>query len=549
MGTLGLAVVLGAAGLWLARDEPDRLPPRVEIEGVEVGGLAYADAEERLRDALAPRLAQPVRLVADGAELEVAPRSLGAEPEFAEAFAEAEARRGPLDRIAARLRLAESVRVPLAWRFDPEELAELAERAARAVEREPRDAAVRVRAGELELVSAREGLVLDAGELERRLEALPAEVELPLRAERPEIEDGEAERALRRAERLLDDPPSVRRGQTTLALERALLVRALRFPADDGSLRVALAARPLGGPLRAAFAEYERPARPASFVVEGERVRIRRSARGLRLAVGETAEALARAGPGATVPARFDRPRPAFRTADARALRIRRLVSRFSTAYPCCQPRVTNIQRAAEILDGYVIEPGETFSLNEALGERTPERGFLSAPMILSGRLVDAVGGGVSQIATTIFNAAFFAGLELVQHTPHQLYISRYPMGREATISWGGPELVFRNDWEAGILVDAEATDTSITFSFYSAPLGRRVETETGEPFDWRAPETVERPTSSLPPGARRVVQEAGGSGFTVRYTRKVWRGDELVRDERFTTRYDPQNRIVEVGT
>ena len=160
------------------------------------------------------------------------------------------------------------------------------------------------------------------------------------------------------------------------------------------------------------------------------------------------------AHPGTPVRARALRGEPpgADHGRGASALRITELVSEFTTPYNCCEPRVTNIQRAAEILDGTIIPAGGTFSLNDALGQRTLDRGFVLAPQIAAGRLEDAVGGGVSQVSTTIYNAAFFAGLELVAHTPHQFWISRYPEGREATLSFGGPELIFVNDWDAAIL-------------------------------------------------------------------------------------------------
>ena len=114
---------------------------------------------------------------------------------------------------------------------------------------------------------------------------------------------------------------------------------------------------------------------------------------------------------------------------------------------------MTNIKRAATLLDGTIILPGKVFSLNGALGKRTEAKGFVSAPQIFNGRFEDAVGGGISQVATTLYNAAFFSGIKLVAHQAHQFYISRYPMGREATVSWGGPELIFRNDWPAAILM------------------------------------------------------------------------------------------------
>src|SRR3954471_20744632 len=159
-------------------------------------------------------------------------------------------------------------------------------------------------------------------------------------------------------------------------------------------------------------------------------------------------------------------------------------VSRFTTPYDCCPPRVSNIKRAARDLDGMTIPPGGRFSMNEALGERTEENGYVAAPSISGAELVDSVGGGISQVATTLYNAAFFAGLRLVAHTPHSFYISRYPPGREATISWGGPELVFVNDWAAPLRIRVRARDTSVEVRFVSRRLGRRVTSWLGKQHD-----------------------------------------------------------------
>jgi vancomycin resistance protein YoaR len=153
----------------------------------------------------------------------------------------------------------------------------------------------------------------------------------------------------------------------------------------------------------------------------------------------------------------------------------------------------------------------------------------------------------VSQIATTLFNAAFFGGLEIVEHTPHQLYISRYPPGREATISWGGPELVIRNDWNAAVLVSASVASDSLTISLYSQLLGRRVEESTGAPFAQTEPQERDVDNPGLAPGERVQIQP-GSPGFSIEVTRKVFRGDELVRDEVFQTTYSPDAILFAVG-
>lgn len=144
------------------------------------------------------------------------------------------------------------------------------------------------------------------------------------------------------------------------------------------------------------------------------------------------------------------------------------LVGEFTTNHACCESRVQNIQRFADIMRGVYLVPGESISLNDYVGERTRERGFVPAGTILQGHLVPTVGGGVSQFATTMFNAAFFAGFDFVSYQSHSLYISRYPYGREATISWPAPDLEFRNTTDYPALIWTSYTDTSITVSIYS---------------------------------------------------------------------------------
>jgi vancomycin resistance protein YoaR len=224
------------------------------------------------------------------------------------------------------------------------------------------------------------------------------------------------------------------------------------------------------------------------------------------------------------------------------------LVSRFTTYYPAGQPRVTNIHRAAVLLDRTLVRPGARFSLNERLGKRTRARGFVAAPSISGAIHVDSVGGGVSQVATTLYNAAFFAGLRLIAHTPHSFYISRYPKGREATISWRGPELIFQNDWAAPLLVRMKTTPMSITVSLYSYGLGRRVATVTQAPTNYVRPRTVYIKDATLPPGTRRVLQVAGAAGFSISYTRRVYQDDAVRRDERYSWTYSPENEVIAVA-
>jgi hypothetical protein len=143
-------------------------------------------------------------------------------------------------------------------------------------------------------------------------------------------------------------------------------------------------------------------------------------------------------------------------------------VGEFTTPHNCCETRVRNIQRIADIVRGVYLVPGETLSLNEYVGPRTVENGFFSAGAIRQGHLIEEVGGGVSQFATTIFNAAYFAGMDFVEYRSHSLYFSRYPYGREATISSPAPDLVMTNTTSHPILIWTSYTDESITVTMYS---------------------------------------------------------------------------------
>jgi vancomycin resistance protein YoaR len=141
---------------------------------------------------------------------------------------------------------------------------------------------------------------------------------------------------------------------------------------------------------------------------------------------------------------------------------------RRTTHHDCCGSRVTNIHLMADKTRGYIIEPGGYFSPNEIVGPRTAEGGFATAGAIEDGEHVEVVGGGVSQFATTSFNAAFFAGLDIPRYFMHDEYFSRYPYGRESTISYPEPEFRIQNNTPHGVLVWPVYTDTSLTVHLYS---------------------------------------------------------------------------------
>jgi len=240
--------------------------------------------------------------------------------------------------------------------------------------------------------------------------------------------------------------------------------------------------------------------------------------------------------------------KPSLSTEEAQAMAITERVSTFKTNYSSGNTsRVHNIHLLAHALDGTIVAPGEIFSFNETIGPRTVEKGYEEAPTIVNGELVLTVGGGVCQVGTTIFNTAFFGGYPMVKRINHSFYISSYPMGRDATVSYGGADFQFRNDTSAYILIKTYCTGNSVAVSFYSADFGTKVSYKT-TPFVNITPYSVEYVEDPLLPKGEQVVEKDGINGFDVTVYRTVTKKGEIIREDKFFSRYRPRKSIVHVG-
>ncbi len=197
---------------------------------------------------------------------------------------------------------------------------------------------------------------------------------------------------------------------------------------------------------------------------------------GLRCCTPETVRDLQRAFNGLApqpVNVGLETINPALSTEDVLKLGVVQPIASFTTRHQPGEDRVINIHRIADLTRGVVIKPGATFSVNDFIGERTSAKGFVQARSIADGVLVDTFGGGISQYSTTLFNAAFFAGMDIPKYKPHSIYISRYPFGREATLSYPQVDLKLRNITPYGIMIWPTYTDTSITMTLYSTMWAR----------------------------------------------------------------------------
>ena len=236
-------------------------------------------------------------------------------------------------------------------------------------------------------------------------------------------------------------------------------------------------------------------------------------------------------------------------TAEAEAMNISGLVASYQTFYGGEPNRIHNVQLVSHLVDKHVIAPGETFSFNGATGARTADKGFREAPVIINGELQTGLGGGVCQVSTTVFNAAYEAGLPIVSRTNHALYISHYPQGRDATVNYPDLDLKFRNDTGHWLLLRTWVGSSSLTVALYGTPVHRRVLSETMPLVVRGRPPTKKVPDPTLFVGEKEV-EETGEPPRSTSVRRKVYDAEgELLYDTVFYSSYRGEPTLLRVGT
>lgn len=240
---------------------------------------------------------------------------------------------------------------------------------------------------------------------------------------------------------------------------------------------------------------------------------------------------------------------PQITTKDAQGMGIKDRIGTFTTTFSSGnRPRVNNIQLLAQSLDNVLLAPGKTFSFNNTVGERTADKGYKEAGAIVDGELVAQLGGGICQVNTTLFNAVLLSGLPITQRINHSNYISHYPLGRDATVSWGGPDFKFVNNTKSWILISSAYTNSSVTISLYGTDPGYDVSLSTSDWQNVKKFSTKEVEDPKLKKGTK-VVESSGINGGIIKLTRVVKKDGEEVSRSVFTSHYLPKAQVVRVGT
>ncbi|WP_333473213.1 VanW family protein [Lolliginicoccus lacisalsi] len=541
IGAVAVLLLAGAvygADLYASRGE---MPRGTEVLGTSIGGMERGEALAKLRESLGDRETAAVPVIAGDVETSVVPAEAGLAFDLESTVEQAaEQPLNPLTRLASLFRERE---VPAARTVNEPALAATMERLVGEIDREPQAGGIAFEGARAVPIMPQQGQQLLADTARRviiRDWPLGAPLMLPADITEVGLTEDDIDRAMREvAEPALAATLEVAgTGTATATLPPEQVGEVLRFEADGPELRHVFDQDAAIGILSPQLASTESSARDATVALGSSGPYVVADRSGSEIDWEATLEGFSELmlrTEDRTVDAEYVEITAEFRTADAEALGINEVVAEFTTGGFATESGV-NIRRAAQQVNGAVVKPSETFSLNGYTGPRGTAQGYIESGIILNGRPSEAIGGGVSQFATTLYNASYFAGMDDVEHQEHSYYIPRYPAGREATVWEGAIDVKFRNPFGTGILIQSFGDSSSVTVRMWGTKTVN-VQSINGGRWAYTSPSRI-----TLPEGPN-CFPSSGSQGFTTSDTRVVrdaLTGAEISRNTR-TVRYDPQ--------
>ncbi|PID51047.1 MAG: hypothetical protein CR980_00435 [Propionibacteriales bacterium] len=552
VGIIGgvFVALIAAAYLIVYAIAGDRAPQGTQVAGVDIGGLTSAEAEERLSNELGQRLKTPVSLTSKVGDAEIVPAESGLGIDYAKSALEAGATKSfnPIhlwQKLVSQGTEHDPVTV-----VDEAGVTTAVEQVADKFETPPVSASVKWNGKKTKVTEAKNGTELDVqatrdAVVEHFYTGNPTEAVL---AETPpEVQDEQVAEVVESFIKPASSGPiTLMVDKAKLAISPEMIASATSFDLDQGKLEPKIDPEKLFAAAKSQLKALQLPeGRDAKIVLRNGKPTIIESVSGVRIEPkklrGAVREALTK--PDRTTKVKATAAKPKFTTEDAKKLGVKEVIGEYTTYYPHAYYRNVNIGLAAKGINGSLVKPGEIWSMNRTLGERTRAKGYTDGWMIIGGVLRKSPGGGISQSATTTFNAIFFAGLQDIEHHPHGLFFPRYPAGREATVAWGSLDLKFKNNTKYGVLLQA--------YTHRSSPGNRgsiTVRVWSTKTYDVKS-SSLNR--SNYRQGKVRYDTspkchaQAPSPGFDVNYTRYFYKNGSLVRKEPFFWRYSPTDKVV----
>lgn len=368
-------------------------------------------------------------------------------------------------------------------------------------------------------------------------------IELPLNISQPQVSLDQARQVVKgSATNAVSAPISVKVGEVTAQASPANIAAALSYQVKDGQLQPVVDGTKLHELLAPQLKSVDSGAKDATWDVSSGKPVLVPAVDGngvtddhLRDSVTEVLE---RTGPDRSVVMPLGPIEPKLTTDAAAKLNITEKMASFTQNFPYAAYRIQNIGQAAKKINKTLLYPGQVFSMNDTVGERTKANGFTTGYVVgEGGKLKEDLGGGVSTAATALWTAAFYAGLESVEHGSHLIWISRYQPGLEATVAWGQLDLKFKNNTPDGVYITAKMTNSSITFTMWGTKQYDKIKAVSG-------PKTNIVPFGKETDSGPGCVPQGGVNGFSINVDRVFYKAGQEVNRETFNTSYIPAANV-----
>ena len=231
------------------------------------------------------------------------------------------------------------------------------------------------------------------------------------------------------------------------------------------------------------------------------------------------------------------------KVSDADLKPLNTVLASYTTEYdPSNESRTHNIQLASDKINGTLIKPGAQFSFNDVVGERTAEAGYDDAPVMIDGKLVPGIGGGICQVSSTIFNTALLSGMNIIERTPHFEPVGYIQAGRDATVAWGYLDFKFRNPYQQSIYILSVMNNGTLTIYIIGTAQDKpkNVSISVGD-----YGEIPNKTITKVDPSLKEKEVQEGHVGLTMNTYRTITYGNWVTQTDSFESVYDPVDTII----
>ncbi len=546
LGAGALVLVGGYAALVVSVSGD--VPAGTSVRGVDIGGMTTEEAAATLEEELGDEAEAPIPVSAGEATTELEPAESGLAVDWEATASQASGLiLNPVDLIA---HLRGEVELEPITTTDTDALVASLSGLAETSATEPVEPGIRyTKKAVATLSTGQPGTAMDvpgAADLVSAAYFAPdvTTLVLPMTTVATQVSDDAARTVFSDlAEPAVALPVALAVGEDSATIQPADIAKTLTFEPEGSTLAASLDGAELHDLLEDELAGIERPGRDASFRISAGKPVVVPSKTGRSVDSTELGTAVL-AVLGGTSPedrkavVALSISEPDLTTAQAKALNITEKLSSFRQAFVPAEYRYINVGQAAKRLNGTVLEPGETFSMNDTVKERTRANGYTEGFIISGGRFREELGGGVSIITTATWTAGFFAGLERVEQHPHGLYISRYQAGLEATVAWGLLDLKMRNETGNGVLITATRFTDGVLIEMWGTKKWDDVTATFTERRNYTDFQTIYD-------DGERCVPSEGVRGFSIAVTRRRIIDGKSVSTETWPTTYKPTPNVV----